>query len=167
MGINYFDLIILVIIISFSISSLLRGFIKEFFSLFDNILAIIFTLLTMDYFTKFLISKIGNFKYIQIISFILMYFVFLLIFKLILHPLENAINNIVEESQINGINKLLGFLFGLTKAILIIVLIVIFYQKYFYNINLGNFNETINNSITYKVVKISFFKIKMVANFLK
>jgi len=167
MDVNYFDIIILIVIFSFSISSLLRGFIKEFFSLLDNILAVIFTLLTMNYVTSYLISKIGDFKYISVISFILMYFIFLIIFKLILHPLENAINNIVEESQINSANKFLGFLFGLAKSIVIIVIIVIFYQKFLYNIDLGDLNKTINNSITYKIVKISFFKVKMVSEFLK
>jgi len=123
------DFIFLSLIASSSLLGLSRGFIKEFLSLTKWILSLYFAFISFEK-TKIILS--GFLKDTEVLDLIAAATVFLLIF-VILTFIFNFLSKIISLQGFDFIDKLLGFLFGFARMVLIFSLLFIIYTDVFYN----------------------------------
>jgi len=123
------DFIFLSLIAFSSLLGLSRGFIKEFLSLTKWMLSLYLTFISFEK-TKIILS--GFLKDTEIINLIAAASVFLLIF-VILTFIFNFLSKIISLKGFDFIDKLLGFLFGFARMVLIFSLLFIIYTDVFYN----------------------------------
>ena len=123
------DFIFLSLIAFSSLLGLSRGFIKEFLSLTKWVLSLYLTFISFEK-TKIILS--GFLKDTEIINLIAAASVFLLIF-VILTFIFNFLSKIISLQGFDFIDKLLGFLFGFARMVLIFSLLFIIYTDIFYN----------------------------------
>ena len=124
-----FDFIFLSLTIFSSFLGLSRGFIKEFLSLIKWLLSLYIAFISFEK-TKIILS--GFLKDTEIINLIAAASVFLLIF-VILTFIFNFLSKIISLQGFDFIDKLLGFLFGFARMVLIFSLLFIIYTDVFYN----------------------------------
>lgn len=121
---NYIDIIIGILLLLAAINGFRKGFVVEVVSLLALILgiwgAIRFSYIAADLLTKYfdLTSR-----YLGIISFIITFIAIVVL----VHLVGKVAENFIKVAQLNFINRLAGFLFGLIKSavILSIVLMVL------------------------------------------
>lgn len=106
------DLAILGIVIFSMIISLVRGFTRELLSLFSWMTSGFLTYLTYPIVHSILKDKIHNPMLADILSIVLTFACFLLLFGLFSHILANWIQN----SALGGLDRSLGLLFGILRA---------------------------------------------------
>ena len=123
------DFIFLSLIASSSLLGLSRGFIKEFLSLTKWILSLYIAFISFEK-TKIILS--GFLKDTEVLDLIAAATVFLLIF-VILTFIFNFLSKIISLQGFDFIDKLLGFLFGFARMVLIFSLLFIIYTDVFYN----------------------------------
>jgi len=119
-GLNLADWFILIVLIASGIISFARGFTKEFLSLFLWIAAFI-AAISLEYLATPQVNEfIGNEEISKIISYIVVFVIFIFIGGIVI----KFISKLIKWSGASGFDRFLGVLFGLTRGL--IVLFVIF-----------------------------------------
>jgi membrane protein required for colicin V production len=120
LGLNIADWFILIVLIASGIISFARGFTKEFLSLFLWLAAFI-AAISLEYLATPKINEfIGNEEISKIISYIVVFLIFIFIGGMII----KFISKLIKWSGASGFDRFLGVMFGLMRGS--IVLFVIF-----------------------------------------
>ena len=120
LGLNLADWFILIVLIASGIVSFARGFTKEFLSLFLWLAAFI-AAISLEYLATPKINEfIGNEEISKIISYIVVFVIFIFIGGMII----KFISKLIKWSGASGFDRFLGVVFGLMRGS--IVLFVIF-----------------------------------------
>ena len=120
LGLNFADWFILIVLIASGIISFARGFTKEFLSLFLWLAAFI-AAISLEYLATPKINEfIGNEEISKIISYIVVFLIFIFIGGMII----KFISKLIKWSGASGFDRFLGVMFGLMRGS--IVLFVIF-----------------------------------------
>ena len=120
LGLNLADWFILIVLIASGIIAFARGFTKEFLSLFLWIAAFI-AAISLEYLATPKINEvIGNEEISKIISYIVVFIIFIFIGGIVI----KFISKLIKWSGASGFDRFLGVLFGLIRGF--IVLFVIF-----------------------------------------
>ena len=120
LGLNLADWFILIVLIASGIISFTRGFTKEFLSLFLWLSAFI-AAISLEYLATPKINEfIGNEEISKIISYIVVFIIFIFLGGIII----KFISKLIKWSGASGFDRFLGILFGLVRGL--IVLFVIF-----------------------------------------
>ena len=120
LGLNLADWFILIVLIASGIISLSRGFTKEFLSLFLWLAAFV-AAISLEYLATPKINEfIGNEEISKIISYIVVFIVFIFLGGIII----KFISKLIKWSGASGFDRFLGVIFGLIRGL--IVLFVIF-----------------------------------------
>ena len=120
LGLNLADWFILIVLIASGIISFARGFTKEFLSLFLWLAAFI-AAISLEYLATPKINEfIGNEEISKIISYIVVFLIFIFIGGMI----TKFISKLIKWSGASGFDRFLGVVFGLMRGS--IVLFVIF-----------------------------------------
>ena len=120
LGLNLADWFILIVLIASGIISFARGFTKEFLSLFLWLAAFI-AAISLEYLATPKINEfIGNEEISKIISYIVVFLIFIFIGGMII----KFISKLLKWSGASGFDRFLGVVFGLIRGS--IVLFVIF-----------------------------------------
>ena len=120
LGLNLADWFILIVLIASGIISLSRGFTKEFLSLFLWLAAFV-AAISLEYLATPKINEfIGNQEISKIISYIVVFIVFIFLGGIII----KFISKLIKWSGASGFDRFLGVIFGLIRGL--IVLFVIF-----------------------------------------
>ena len=120
LGLNLADWFILIVLIASGIISFARGFTKEFLSLFLWLAAFI-AAISLEYLATPKINEfIGNQEISKIISYIVVFIIFIFLGGIII----KFISKLIKWSGASGFDRFLGILFGLVRGL--IVLFVIF-----------------------------------------
>ena len=120
LGLNVADWFILIVLIASGIVSFARGFTKEFLSLFLWLAAFI-AAISLEYLATPKINEfIGNEEISKIISYIVVFLIFIFIGGMII----KFISKLIKWSGASGFDRFLGVVFGLMRGS--IVLFVIF-----------------------------------------
>ena len=120
LGLNLADWFILIVLIASGIISFTRGFTKEFLSLFLWLSAFI-AAISLEYLATPKINEfIGNAEISKIISYIVVFIIFIFLGGMII----KFISKLIKWSGASGFDRFLGILFGLVRGL--IVLFVIF-----------------------------------------
>ncbi|MFC1659201.1 CvpA family protein [Pseudomonadota bacterium] len=118
---NIFDIIFLSLIGVFSLIGLLRGFVKETFSIINLILAALITVYTRPMITALLIEKVKIPIIADTISSAVVFTTTIVVISLITSNLSKAISELVP----GYVNNPIGLLFGFLKAYLIMAIVVV------------------------------------------
>ena len=120
LGLNLADWFILIVLIASGIISFARGFTKEFLSLFLWLAAFV-AAISLEYLATPKINEfIGNEEISKIISYIVVFLIFIFIGGMII----KFISKLIKWSGASGFDRFLGVVFGLMRGS--IVLFVIF-----------------------------------------
>ena len=120
LGLNLADWFILIVLIASGIISLSRGFTKEFLSLFLWLAAFV-AAISLEYLATPKINEfIGNQEISKIISYIVVFIIFIFLGGIII----KFISKLIKWSGVSGFDRFLGVIFGLIRGL--IVLFVIF-----------------------------------------
>ena len=120
LGLNLADWFILIVLIASGIISLSRGFTKEFLSLFLWLAAFV-AAISLEYLATPKINEfIGNEEISKIISYIVVFIVFIFLGGIII----KFVSKLIKWSGASGFDRFLGVIFGLIRGL--IVLFVIF-----------------------------------------
>ncbi len=120
LGLNFADWFILVVLIASGLISFSRGFTKEFLSLFLWLAAFI-AAISLEYLATPQINElIGNQEISKIISYIVVFVIFIFVGGIIIR----FISKLIKWSGASGFDRFLGVVFGLMRGL--IVLFVIF-----------------------------------------
>ena len=120
LGLNLADWFILIVLIASGIISLSRGFTKEFLSLFLWLAAFV-AAISLEYLATPKINEfIGNQEISKIISYIVVFVVFIFLGGIII----KFVSKLIKWSGASGFDRFLGVIFGLFRGL--IVLFVIF-----------------------------------------
>jgi membrane protein required for colicin V production len=120
LGLNLADWFILIVLVASGIISFARGFTKEFLSLFLWITAFI-AAISLEYLATPQVNEfIGNEEISKIISYIVVFVIFIFIGGIVI----KFISKLIKWSGASGFDRFLGVLFGLIRGL--IVLFVIF-----------------------------------------
>ena len=120
LGLNLADWFILIVLIASGIISFARGFTKEFLSLFLWLAAFI-AAISLEYLATPKVNEfIGNEEISKIISYIVVFLIFIFIGGMII----KFISKLIKWSGASGFDRFLGVVFGLMRGS--IVLFVIF-----------------------------------------
>ena len=141
---NQLDMIILSIIIFSAIISLFRGFVKEAFSLILWISAFFLTILLQPSAQKFLSNFSISAPMLEPLTYIIVFVSLIFIGGLVI----NFIHGLVKWSDLSGFNRLLGFMFGSLRGVIIVSLLFIVADDYVEQSTLAE------NSKIYPIIKI-------------
>ena len=120
LGLNLADWFILIVLIASGIIAFARGFTKEFLSLFLWLAAFV-AAISLEYLATPKINEfIGNQEISKIISYIVVFIVFIFLGGIII----KFISKLIKWSGASGFDRFLGVIFGLFRGL--IVLFVIF-----------------------------------------
>ena len=120
LGLNLADWFILIVLIASGVISFTRGFTKELLSLFLWLAAFI-AAISLEYLATPKINEfIGNQEISKIISYIVVFVIFIFLGGIII----KFISKLIKWSGASGFDRFLGILFGLVRGL--IVLFVIF-----------------------------------------
>ena len=120
LGLNLADWFILIVLIASGVISFTRGFTKELLSLFLWLAAFI-AAISLEYLATPKINEfIGNAEISKIISYIVVFIIFIFLGGMII----KFISKLIKWSGASGFDRFLGILFGLVRGL--IVLFVIF-----------------------------------------
>ena len=131
---NYIDVAIALIILISLIIGIYKGFIREVFSLASLILAVILAF----YFSSYVVQWTGGFlqdwqpqifgtgfdggAIVFAVSFVIIFLAVLIVGRL----LTRALNMLVDQGFLKGLNRLFGGLFGLIRGCIVVILLVAF-----------------------------------------
>ena len=120
LGLNLADWFILIVLVASGVISFTRGFTKELLSLFLWLAAFI-AAISLEYLATPKINEfIGNQEISKIISYIVVFIIFIFLGGIII----KFISKLIKWSGASGFDRFLGILFGLVRGL--IVLFVIF-----------------------------------------
>lgn len=120
MGLNILDIIFIVIILLSMFLGILKGFIKELFSLVFLIIAAVLSFLYYSEIGGFLLKYIKNKNISKFVGFVLIFVIVLIVGSLVTFFLKK----IFVLGPLKSIDKILGGVFGLIRGILISCVIV-------------------------------------------
>lgn len=118
---NWFDYTILGVIVISTLISLIRGFVKELVSLLTWVVGFWFALRFYTDFANILEGYINSQPVRTVVSFV-MIFIIVLIFGAIFNYL---ISLLLIKTGLNGTDRLIGMLFGLTRGVLLIGVVLL------------------------------------------
>ena len=124
---NYIDIVIVVPLLYFFIKGFSNGLIKEVTDLFGLITGV-YIAVNFSYYLHPNISNLfqGNLDLVPIISFTVLFFVTLLMIRLLGYMLET----ITKALALGFISKLLGAVFGMTKVLVFFSFMLFFLTEY-------------------------------------
>lgn len=145
----WIDIVCCVIIALFALLGLWRGFLKSIFKLCAWIAALLGAFFATDLIGDFVASNldISGFT-VKIICICVGFLVPFLLFSFIGH----IVNNAVKDSAVSGVNRILGALFGIAKALVICFL---FLSVIHLIPASGDLKEARNNALSYCAYKWS------------
>jgi membrane protein required for colicin V production len=119
-NIAFIDLVFLVVLGIFAIRGYVRGFVTELFSWAALAVGIIAAVFLYQNGAAFIRDKIAlKAKYIpEILAFVAIFLIVFILFKMI----EKVLKDIITGVKINGVDKLLGVIFGVVEGIAVIAL---------------------------------------------
>ena len=121
LGLNLADWFILIVLIASGIISFARGFTKEFLSLFLWLAAFI-AAISLEYLATPKINEfIGNEEISKIISYIVVFVIFIFIGGMII----KFISKLIKWSGASGFDRFLGVVFGLMRGSIVLFLSLI------------------------------------------
>ena len=120
MNIAGLDIFFLVIIAGMSILGLISGFVKEFFSKAAVFLGLLIAILFFKRFSAVLSKSISSVVLAQIMSFLIIFLVVYLLIKI----LQRLIGSIFENETMKGLDRALGFFFGILEGFVIVGVII-------------------------------------------
>ena len=119
LGLNLADWFILIVLIASGIISFTRGFTKEFLSLFLWLSAFI-AAISLEYLATPKINEfIGNAEISKIISYIVVFVIFIFLGGMII----KFISKLIKWSGASGFDRFLGILFGLIRGLIVVFVI--------------------------------------------
>ena len=119
LGLNFVDWTIIVVITASVVLSIIRGFVKEFLSLFIWVIAF-FAAVNFEFLATPKINEfLGNPDISKIISYVVVFIIALFLGGLVI----KFLSGLVKWSGASGFDKLLGVLFGFTRGMLILFII--------------------------------------------
>ena len=131
MGLAVIDIVFIGIIVLFSLHCAVRGFVKEVMSLAAVILGILLAIFFFRTGAEFIRdSFMPEVKTLpEIIAFIAIFFIVFSVVKLV----EIMLKNIIEGIHLGGLDRVLGFIFGVAEGIIVVCLLlfVISVQSFF------------------------------------
>jgi membrane protein required for colicin V production len=116
---NSIDLAILVLLFGSALIGLLRGFTREVLAMFTWLGSATAAYLTVPIFNKITSQYISNPMMADAVTGIILFLVFLIVFSIV----SGFIANSVRNSTLGGVDRSLGFSFGLVRGIFVILLI--------------------------------------------
>jgi membrane protein required for colicin V production len=153
MGINWLDITVLVILTVFFITGLLRGFVRQVFSILAIGGGIIVAMMFFDLLGFFLVEKqfIQNSSVANVIGFILI----LILTYIIIQLLGWAVTKLIGTLQLNWADRLggggLGAFFGIIVSVILIAGLTFFY---------GGDDPVFKNSTTTPYLKTAYLLTK-------
>ena len=119
MFLTLLDVIFLVIILTIALIAMARGFIKAIFSKLCWIFGLIFAILFYKRLAVQMVSLVHN----QTLSYILCFFLIFVVVFLIIKIIQVVLERIFGGEIMKGLDRALGFFFGLVEGILFIFVI--------------------------------------------
>jgi len=116
---NWLDITILVIFVAGAIQGIVKGFVRQVFSLIGFILAIIIAFRYHDLLARYLHKWITHPVTLTVISFLIILVVVILLFKLIAVAARAAI----EAVQVGWLDRIAGGVFGLLRSLLLVAIL--------------------------------------------
>jgi len=152
---NFIDIIISILVLISAYKGFKNGLIKELLSLISIFLGIYIAINFSFYMEKFLTTSFPKHQaFVSIISFILVFLIVFLSIKLA----GFLMSKLAKSLKLGFLNKLLGLIFGASKVLLIISIILFeinHLSKTFGNIlNTNKFNESLLYKPVYNIVPI-------------
>ena len=121
MNLNFLDIVFLIIIVSSTIFGMLKGFIRELFSLVFFIIAVVLSFLYYFEAGNIFLKQIKNRDVANFVGFLLIFVSVLLVGSLVTH----VIKKIFIIGPMKSIDRILGSAFGLLRGILISAILVL------------------------------------------
>lgn len=119
--VNWIDVVIVVLIVLSAIVGLVRGFVREAFSLATWIAAIVLSALYYEALAGVVPFDVGNITVQRTLSFALIFLGVLLVGSLI----NYLINRLAKAVGLGGIDRVLGGAFGVLRGALLVTLLVL------------------------------------------
>lgn len=140
---NYIDIIISVLLLLAIYKGFKNGLIKELISLISLVVGIYIAVNFSFYLEKHLAKSLSKYEeFVSIISFVLVFLIVFLSLKLA----GVLMSKLAKSLQLGLLNKVLGLLFGLSKTLLIISIILF---------EINHLSETFGNILPKKQIKES------------
>jgi len=131
---NVVDLAAITIILVSTILAYFRGLSREILAIVSWVIAALMGFIIAPYLDPF-INKIPIIKEILMdsceLSIMISYIVGFLLSLIFLSLLIPILTNIIHQSNLNGLDKLLGLCFGASRGLLIIIVLTIVYDLFF------------------------------------
>jgi membrane protein required for colicin V production len=128
----FIDVIFLVIIFFCAIDATIHGFLHEFFTKAAFLLGIF----VASMFFKKLSEFINPFIKIQLLSKIIAFALIFIVVYLIVRIIQQCLKNCFESDIMKGLDRGLGFLFGVVEGLVYVGLIlVVLYAQPWFNVN--------------------------------
>ena len=131
---NVVDLAAIAIILVSTILAYFRGLSREILAIVSWVIAALMGFIIAPYLDPF-INKIPIIKEILMdscqLSIMISYIVGFLLSLIFLSLLIPILTNIIHQSNLNGLDKLLGLCFGASRGLLIIIVLTIVYDLFF------------------------------------
>ena len=121
LGLNVADWFILVVLTASGLISLARGFTKEFLSLFLWIFAFIAAVSLEFLATPKINEFIGNAEISKIFAYIVVFMVCIILGGMVI----KFISKLIKWSGASGFDRFLGVLFGLTRGLIVLFVILV------------------------------------------
>ena len=138
------DLVFLAIIVLFAVLGLVRGFIRELFARGAPIIALWVSMLAFRKVNEYVEPHV----HIHILSVIISFLLFFIAVYSVLMIVRNIINSVFSGEIFQGLDRLLGFAFGVIEglALVALLLIILKAQPWF------DVQELLDQSFFYKIL---------------
>ena len=152
---NVVDLAAIAIILVSTILAYFRGLSREILAIVSWVIAALMGFIIAPYLDPF-INKIPIIKEILMdsceLSIMISYIVGFLLSLIFLSLLIPILTNIIHQSNLNGLDKLLGLCFGASRGLLIIIVLTIVYDLFFIdNKNLPQVESSQTNRLSAEI----------------
>ena len=152
---NVVDLAAIAIILVSTILAYFRGLSREILAIVSWVIAALMGFIIAPYLDPF-INKIPIIKEILMdsceLSIMISYIVGFLLSLIFLSLLIPILTNIIHQSNLNGLDKLLGLCFGASRGLLIIIVLTIVYDLFFIdNKNLPQVESSQTNKLSAEI----------------
>lgn len=136
---NFADLLFLLIAVFFVIKGFFRGFISEFMSMAALIVGLVVALVFQNQAAGLLKDMIKSDTIRPLAAFFLLFIGTYVLIKL----LELLLHNAIEAIKMNSLDRLLGFVWGLLEAAVIILIVVYFIYNFKFKAGMSFLQESV------------------------